>query len=106
MSTRTTRLSPSKKLRLELLSASASQASFQVSSQASPMDLMLKEFIEFCRAYLNDLVAASDTFDDNVYHLTLILDVLEEHGVSLEPNKAYVAFPEVSLLGQRWMRWA
>ena len=65
------------------------------------MDLLLKEFIEFCRAYLDDLVAASDTFDDHVYHLTLLLDVLEEHGIMLEPRKAYIAFPEVSLLGQR-----
>jgi hypothetical protein len=65
------------------------------------MDLLLKEFIEFCRAYLDDLVAASDTFDDHVYHLTLLLDVLEERGIMLEPRKAYIAFPEVSLLGQR-----
>ena len=65
------------------------------------MDLLLKEFIEFCRAYLDDLVAASGTFDEHIEHLTLILGVLEEHGVSLEPKKAYVAFPEISLLGQR-----
>ncbi|KAF9250467.1 hypothetical protein DTO013E5_5507 [Penicillium roqueforti] len=65
------------------------------------MDLLLKEFVEFCRAYLDDLVTASDTFDEHVEHLTLVLDVLEKHGVALEPKKAYVAFPEVSLLGQR-----
>lgn len=65
------------------------------------MDLLLKEFIEFCRAYLDDIVVASDTFDDHLRYLTLILDVLEKHGISLEPKKAYVAFPKVSLLGQR-----
>jgi hypothetical protein len=30
------------------------------------MDLLLKEFIEFCRADLDNLVAASDTFDEHV----------------------------------------
>jgi hypothetical protein len=62
------------------------------------MDLLLKDLIDFCRAYLNDLVVASVTFDEHLHHLGMVLDVLERHHVSLEPSKAYVAFPEVSLL--------
>lgn len=58
------------------------------------MDLLLKEFVEFCRAYLDDIVAASDTFDLHIEHLTLVLEVLEKHSVSLEPKKAYIAFPQ------------
>jgi dUTPase len=64
------------------------------------MDLLLKDLIDFCRAYLDDLVVASATFDEHLHHLGMVLDVLERHHVSLEPSKAYVAFPEVSLLGQ------
>ncbi|KAJ5789125.1 uncharacterized protein N7518_006136 [Penicillium psychrosexuale] len=47
------------------------------------------------------LSVISDTFDEHTEHLTFILGVLEKHGISLEPKKAYVPFPEVSLLGQR-----
>ncbi|KAJ5962231.1 hypothetical protein N7501_007172 [Penicillium viridicatum] len=46
------------------------------------IDLLLKEFADFCKAYLNDIV-------------------LEKYVISLEPKKAYIAFPKVSLLGQR-----
>ncbi|OQD72349.1 hypothetical protein PENPOL_c001G01859 [Penicillium polonicum] len=65
------------------------------------MDLLLKDFAGFCRAYLDDIVVASDTFHLHIKHLTLVLEVLEKHSISLEPKKAYVAFPKVSLLGQR-----
>lgn len=67
------------------------------------MDLLLKEFIEFCRAYLDDIVVASDSFELHITHLTLVLGVLQEHRVSLESRKAYVAFPKVSLLGQMYI---
>lgn len=33
--------------------------------------------------------------------LAAVLKELERHGIRLEPKKAYVGFPEVSLLGQR-----
>lgn len=38
------------------------------------MDLLLKEFIEFCRAYLDDIVVASDSFELHITHLTLVLE--------------------------------
>lgn len=56
------------------------------------MDLLLKEFVDFCRAYLDDIVVASDTFKSHIEHLSLVLQVLERHSVSLEPKKAYIAF--------------
>ncbi len=65
------------------------------------MDLLLKAFIAFCRAYVDDLVVASSTFDEHLEHLESVLQTLQDHNVSLERKKAYIAFPEVSLLGQR-----
>ncbi|KAJ5399511.1 hypothetical protein N7465_010000 [Penicillium sp. CMV-2018d] len=49
------------------------------------MDLLLKDLADFCRAYCDDIVVAG----------------AREHSVSLEPKTAYLAFPKVSLLGQR-----
>lgn len=46
------------------------------------------------------MYVASAEFDEHLRHLALVLEVLEHHHVSLEPSKAYVAFPEMSLLGQ------
>ena len=40
------------------------------------MDLLLKDFADFCRAYLDDIVVALDTFDLHIKHLTLVLEVL------------------------------
>lgn len=34
------------------------------------------------------LSVISDTFDEHIEHLTLVLGVLGKHGVSLEPKKA------------------
>lgn len=43
---------------------------------------------------------ASDTLDDHVEHLHLVLKILLDHNVSLELRKAYIGFPEVALLGR------
>ncbi|KAJ5617240.1 hypothetical protein N7537_002354 [Penicillium hordei] len=63
------------------------------------IDLLLKEFIEFYRTYLNDIIVVSNTFKLYIKYLTLILNVLKKHLVSLEPKKVYVTFPKISLLG-------
>jgi hypothetical protein len=41
------------------------------------LDLLLKDFADFCRAYLDDIVVASDTFELHIQHLTLELAILE-----------------------------
>ena len=65
------------------------------------MDLNLKEFREFCRAYIDDLVVASKTLDQHLTHLELVFQKLEDMNIKLEPTKAYLGFPSVKLLGQR-----
>jgi hypothetical protein len=65
------------------------------------IDLNLEEFREFCRAYVDDLVIASEDLDEHLIHLELVFQRLEDMNVKLEPTKVYIGFPSVKLLGQR-----
>ncbi|KAJ6126071.1 hypothetical protein N7471_010564 [Penicillium samsonianum] len=65
------------------------------------MDLILKNFFQWCRTYLDAIVVCSTTFDDHLSHLHRLFRRLQDYGIRLEPNKAYIGFPEVALLGQR-----
>lgn len=63
------------------------------------MDLNLKEFHKFCRAYIDDLVIASKTLDQHLIYLELMFQKLEDMNIKLEPIKAYLGFLLVKLLG-------
>ena len=65
------------------------------------MDILLKEFAAWCKTYLDDIVIASPTYHDHLIHVAAVLRKLSQIGIRLEPNKAYIGFPEVALLGQR-----
>ncbi|KAJ5424719.1 hypothetical protein N7445_010692 [Penicillium cf. griseofulvum] len=65
------------------------------------MDLILKDFFQWCRAYLDDIVVCSNSFQEHVSHLRRLFQRLQDYGIRLEPKKAYVGFPEAALLGQR-----
>ncbi|KAJ5978363.1 hypothetical protein N7501_001705 [Penicillium viridicatum] len=43
------------------------------------IDLLLKDFADFCRVYLEDIVVVSDTFDLHIKNPTLVLEVLENN---------------------------
>ncbi|KAL1981340.1 hypothetical protein VTN96DRAFT_2781 [Rasamsonia emersonii] len=65
------------------------------------MDLHLKELAMFCRAYINDIVIASRTLDDHIQHLHMLFQKLTDLNISISPDKSYIGFPNVQLLGQR-----
>lgn len=65
------------------------------------MDLILKDFFDWCRTYLDDIVVCSRTLAEYILHLRHLLQRLQDYGIRLEPKKAYLGFPEVALLGQR-----
>lgn len=64
------------------------------------MDFILRHFRAWCRVYVDDVVTASETFHENCKHLHMLLRRLEEYNVHLEPKKAFVGFPSITLLGQ------
>ncbi|KAJ5203188.1 hypothetical protein N7449_005267 [Penicillium cf. viridicatum] len=65
------------------------------------LDHILRELRSFCRAYIDDIVLASDSLEEHISHLRKLLQILQKHNIRLEPKKTFVGFPTVTLLGQR-----
>ncbi|KAJ5232494.1 hypothetical protein N7468_005450 [Penicillium chermesinum] len=65
------------------------------------MDNILREFCAWCRVYIDDIVTASDTIQAHIEHLHLLLHRLQEFNIHLEPKKAFIGFPSITLLGQQ-----
>ena len=68
------------------------------------MDLLLKDFADFCRVYLDDIVVASDTFDLHIKHLTLVLEVLENTRSPWNLRRPTSPFPRSHSWGSGWTR--
>lgn len=64
-------------------------------------DKLLRPFKDFARAYIDDIVVFSRTLDGHIEHLRTIFQLFREKRVSLSPTKSYLAYPSVTLLGQR-----
>jgi hypothetical protein len=64
-------------------------------------DNMLRDLADFVKAYIDDFVIYSKTFDEHLVHLEAFFDRVYEMGVSLAPAKAFIAYPSVKLLGHR-----
>ncbi|RJE17221.1 Integrase core domain protein, partial [Aspergillus sclerotialis] len=51
--------------------------------------------------YIDDIVIASKTFEDHLFHLDQIFACLESYNVAIAPHKSFIGYPDVQLLGQR-----
>lgn len=65
------------------------------------LDGILRGLRKFCRAYIDDIVIALNSLEEHIKHLHILLSVLQEYNIRIEPKKTFVAFPIVTLLGQR-----
>ncbi|RMJ21267.1 Integrase core domain-containing protein, partial [Aspergillus sp. HF37] len=65
------------------------------------IDQILRRFRDYCRAYIDDIVIASKTFEDHLFHLDQIFACLESYNVAIAPHKSFIGYPDVQLLGQR-----
>ena len=63
-------------------------------------DRMLRPFRAFARAFVDDIVIFSNTLEEHVSHLRQIFAMFKQRNVSLSPDKSYLGFPSVTLLGQ------
>ncbi|KAL8366740.1 hypothetical protein RB595_010549 [Gaeumannomyces hyphopodioides] len=63
------------------------------------MDTLLRAYRHFARAFIDDIVIFSDTFEEHTEHLTLIFKLFLSKNIALSPPKAFVGFPSVELLG-------
>ena len=65
------------------------------------IDRILRPFRHFCRAYVDDIVIFSGSLEEHTRHLAQVFKALDTMNIHLAPNKAYLGYPSVHLLGQR-----
>ena len=65
------------------------------------MDRVLRPLMEFVKAYIDDLVAYSRTFDEHLSHLRQLFQVLVKLKVTISAKKTFLNYPSITLLGQR-----
>lgn len=63
------------------------------------MDRLLELHRSYCRAFIDDMIIYSDTFEEHCQHLSTVFDLFLEKGLSISPEKSYLGYPSVELLG-------
>ena len=63
------------------------------------MDLITKDKRDFAAAYLDDLIIYSDTWENHLQHLTIILQQLRKANLTLKPQKCQLGMAECVYLG-------
>ena len=65
------------------------------------IDKILRPVRSFARAYVDDVVIGSHSFEEHVDHLRQVFELFQRFNISISPKKAFLAYPDVSLLGQK-----
>ena len=65
------------------------------------IDRLLYRFRSFAKAYIDDVVIFSKTLAEHIQHLRSVFKLFVDSGISVNPNKAFLAYPSVQLLGQK-----
>ncbi|KAM9973569.1 hypothetical protein ACTFIW_010671 [Dictyostelium discoideum] len=60
---------------------------------------IMDEFDDFALAYVDDIVIFSDTFDDHIKHLNMVLDKLKANKIYLSTNKCKFFEKEIEFVG-------
>jgi hypothetical protein len=63
------------------------------------MDKFLRDHRSYCRAFIDDIVIYSDTFQDHIQHLNIIFELFTKKRISIAPKKSFIGYPSVELLG-------
>ena len=63
------------------------------------MDLLTKDTRNFAPAYLDDLIIYSDTWENHLQHLTIILQQLRKANLTVKPQKCQLGMAECVYLG-------
>ena len=64
------------------------------------IDTILRPCRDYARAYVDDIVIFSRSLHEHIEHLRNVFKIFHSYNISLKPNKAYVGYPSVQLLGQ------
>ncbi|POS82631.1 hypothetical protein EPUL_004731, partial [Erysiphe pulchra] len=65
------------------------------------IDTILRQERDFARAYMDDILIFSKSFDEHIKHFKIVFTKLLKHNIHLSPKKCFLNYPSVALLGQR-----
>ena len=65
------------------------------------VDNLTRDLRAFVRAYIDDLVVFSMTLEEHLDHLRQLLELLRSVRLAISPEKSFLGFPTIRLLGQR-----
>lgn len=65
------------------------------------MDRLFRSHSHYCRAFIDDIIIFSNTYDDHVKHLNTIFGLFQERNIAMSPKKSFIGYPSVELLGFR-----
>ncbi|KAJ5407336.1 hypothetical protein N7465_008620, partial [Penicillium sp. CMV-2018d] len=54
----------------------------------------------YCRTYVDDIVVVADSLGQHIVHLRLVFATLQKYNICLDPAKARIGFPSLTLLGK------
>lgn len=63
------------------------------------MDQLLLDHKKYCRAFIDDIIIFSDTFEDHVKHLETVFQLFTDKNIAISPKKSFIGYPSVELLG-------
>jgi len=69
-----------------------------VAHQQRFMEELMEEF-DFVMVYIDDILIASDTFEEHIEHIAAVLDKLERVNLALNPAKCSLGFERIKVLG-------
>lgn len=64
------------------------------------IDIILRKFRHFCRAFIDDIIVFSDTLKQHLQHLLAIFEILHCIKIKLNSMKSFLGFSSVVLLWQ------
>lgn len=65
------------------------------------IDTILRPCRAFDRAYVDDIVIFSKSPEEHIEYLRTVIRMLLAYNISLKPDKSYIRYLSVELLGQR-----
>lgn len=63
------------------------------------MDTALRKVKKFCKAYIDDIIIFSDSFEEHLEHLHEVFSIFLEKGISMSPTKSFIGYASIQLLG-------
>jgi len=59
---------------------------------------MLKEYREYCRAFIDDMMIFSDFFKDYIEHLNSVFSLFQKKNIGFNIEKSFIGYLFVELL--------